>query len=821
MPQTLLEKAKGLVTSPNTLGGPLGAFVQADNMDIDEQDVVSIRRGFSLERPLPDAADRGRRQVFYQSNWIVARTAGVMARWTGSAWSDYSGTFDHPDSNRARLRFVEAASNLYALTATGVKILDAPTGSWQSAGIPRGLDASGALSGSSSWFTSGNQVAYRHVWVYKDANSNIKKGVPSGRLVLTNTSGSATNVDLTVSIPTGITTSWYLQTYRSSLSGGSTVVPSDELFLCNERQPSSGEISAGTLTFTDSQPSSLLGELLYTSPSRGGLAVANAEPPLAWDACRFKSCVFYANVTGKHQLVVTLLGTGGSALIANDTITVGGTTYTAKGTETIASAEFKVYTGGTAAQDIADTAASLIRVINRYSGSTVYATYQSGVSEAPGKILLFERGLGSSAFAVTSSRGSAFTPTLPSAGTTVSSSNDRFQDAVMISKTGEPEAVPAGYIRRVGSPNFRTLRVLPLRDALLVFKEDGIFRITGSDPTNFQVDEHDGAILLAPDTAVVLNNAVRGLFDQGICSVSENGAVKLSTPIRGQLLSLDPTSDGVRFKSFGCAYESDGKYFLWTVEADTDTECTQAFVFNASNDGRWTRRPISATAALVSPVDDKMYLFDGDTSNARIERKDREYTDYYDAAYAVTLNSSSGTTVYLSSTENAEEGDILYVSADEQALITEVQAAYVVVDTEVTWTPGAAEIRKGIDVQLEFAPFTSGNPGKTAQYPEISLFFRTLNFYTLELSFASDRSPFFEAVTITGAGSAGWGLPAWGDGPFGGDASDKPKRKLVPRNKQRCSQLRVRLQIREAYATMELLGLSLPARDTGSTKVGT
>lgn len=815
--ETLILKARGLITSPNTLKGVPGAMLQADNIAVDDEDVVSMRRGFSLERPLSDPSYRGRRRIFFQGEELAAYTGGKIARYTAGNWSNYVGTFNNPDDSLARLRFLEAASNLYALTSTGVKVLAAPTGTWQAAGAPRALDASGSLTGAASWFTDLNQVAYRHIWVYKDANGNIKRGAPSGRLVLTNNTGTAPNVSYTATIPSTITTDWYLQVYRSSLSGGVAVVPSDEMFLCYEAHPTAGEITAGVLTFTDVQASSLLGQTLYTSPSREQLSQANNEPPLAWDACLFKDCVFYANTTGKHQLTITLLGTGGSSLVANDTITLGGVVYTAKAAETIASGFFKVFTGGTAAQDIADTAQSLVKIINQYTSSTLYAVYQSGVSDAPGKILLFERAVGGSSFAAISSRGTAFNPALPTSGTTVSSSNDHFKDAVMISKVGQPDAVPAGNIRRVGSANSRTLRVVALKEAVLVFKEDGVFRITGTDPSNFQVDPADDAILLAPDSIAVLNNSAWGLFDQGICSASEASVAKRSTPIDGKILGLDPTSDEVRYKSFGVAYKSENKYLFWTVEASTDSECTQAYVFNGKT-SLFTRWPISATCGLVSPVDDKLYLFDGDTANARIERKDRVYTDYYDAAYATTIASASGTDVYLASTEFAVVGDRLWVSDSEQARITAVEPAFVTVDVEITWTVGACEIRKAIDAEWEYAPVTSGNPALLANYPELLIFLRFSGFDQMFISFATERSSYFEETMITGTGTGAWGYPAWGDGPWGGEAT-KPKRKLVPKNKQRASQMRLKFRVREAYASFELEGFAFPAGDTNSTRI--
>ena len=120
-------------------------------------------------------------------------------------------------------------------------------------------------------------------------------------------------MSLTITIPSDVTTTDFVQVYRSGQSATSSTEPNDELYLVYEENPTSGEISARSMTFTDSTPDSLAGETLYTSPSQEGLIQSNEPPPLAKDIAYFKGSVFYANTVSKHRLFLTIVSVGGSA----------------------------------------------------------------------------------------------------------------------------------------------------------------------------------------------------------------------------------------------------------------------------------------------------------------------------------------------------------------------------------------------------------------------------------------------------------------------------------------------------------------------------
>lgn len=823
MAQLVQVRHKGLYTSPNEFSAvPDGALIRANNCILTVDNIAEPRRGFGRIAVLPDATYRIGRFEFYQDQMIATWTGNYIGYRVGAAFTALSGSYTNPDDYLARKRFLLSNSNFYFTSGAGVYKMDAYTATPTLAGMYKGLDLELSLSGAAGFMATANQVAYRILWGIKDAQNNLILGAPSGRAIISNATGGNRDVSITFTVPSGVTTSHFYQVYRSKVSGGAAIEPDDELGLVYENNWASGT----TVTFTDSTTDDLRGATIYTALSQEGIAQANERPPMCDDMEEFEGSIVYANILSKHRKIITILGTGGTSGIANnDTLVIAGTTYTAKTAgETAASGYFYLHTGGTPAQDIYDTATSLVRVINRYATNTlVYAYYLSAPGDLPGQILIEERGLGGSSFAITASaHGTAYNPVLPTSGTTVSSSNDDFQNALMFSKTDIGEAVPLVNIRRVGSANNAIRRIKKLRNSLFIFKDrEGIYRMTGTEPDNFIIDLFDSsAKLLAPDSVAVVNNQIWCLCDQGVTTVTETGVSVVSRPIEDLILDVFGSAlTACKYYSFGVGYETERQYILWTVSNSSDTVATQAFVFNVFTQG-FTRWPISKSAGIVSPVDDKLYLGDGGTYNIDQERKARDYSDYVDYGSTYTLSSyatvGSENRVVLTSTNEIEVGDLLYQSSTVQSLIIDIQPGYIVVQDEITWSAGDATVYKAINCELEYSAITGSNPGMAKQFPELSMLFKAARFYSATLSFATDNTGYFDDVTILGNRTGLWGLFPWGQAPWGGSITTLPIRTIVPLEQQRGSLLRVRFTHRQGYGYFKLLGFSLPIRDTGS-----
>lgn len=814
MSQSLLLQVNGINTNANQISKVApGTLTIANNMVIDKDGVGESRRGMDYYPNSPANQDIRHDRLFeFQGHLIAHRSNDNTLAYYDSGWVEYNSgaAFANPDDAYARMRFLKTAGNLYFTTSLGVRVIDTYNGTVYSTGMPRGLDGTASLTGATGWMVKNTQVAYRVVWGSRDANKNLYLGAPSQRIIITNpNTGHTSNVSLTFTIPAGITVDDFFQVYRSKVSASETDEPNDELQLVYEANPTSGEISAKAVTFTDSTPEALLGAYLYTNASQEGLAEANNIPPVAVDICLFQGFTFYANIKTTHKLFISLLAVDSTTgLQLNDTITINSMVFTAKSVENIASREFKLSTTGSVSQNIEDTAKSLIKVINQYTGNTtIYAYYESGYTELPGQMLLEKRAVDAVSFTVSVSR-----PTVWNLDDGVSD-NEEYINGLVWSKNQQAEHVPAAHLQKVGSNNFAIRRILALRSSLFILKEDGVFRLTGTNGTwNIQPLDTSTKII-APDSAVVINNQIYCLTDQGIVAISDLGVEIKSIPIENQIkeiISLDYN----KFKklSFGINYETDRKYILFCISSAIDNYPTKAYVFNTINN-KWSTWEKPIVHGFCNPSDDKLYFAQGGTHHIFQERKNYLVSDFCDEKIdGYNIISFTGNDVVIDSISDVSEGDVLYQSATQLAIIESIAPGTntLTMSEPISWTVGAASIIKAIDCELEFTNITNDNAGIAKMYQEVAWLFREKGFASATTSFFTDLSGGYEDTNITGDyGGGNWGAFVWGNVPWGGLLRPKPTRVFVPREKARGSLLSVRLKVKNAFARWSVNGLSV------------
>lgn len=317
----------------------------------------------------------------------------------------------------------------------------------------------------------------------------------------------------------------------------------------------------------------------------------------------------------------------------------------------------------TTAQQLNDTARSLVEIINANSSEIISAYYVSGTDDVPGKIVLEGRQVDTAQFwiiADSTTTGSQFNPTIPTSGSSVASSNDVQPNGLYFSKTQQPEAVPLVNFIPIGPKDKKILRILALRESFFILKEDGIYRLTGENGS-FVVDLFDNSSnIVAPDSAVVLNNQIYMLSTDGVVTISDTGVEVVSRSIEDKIIKV--TSDLYDFKktSFGVNYDTDRSYLLFTVTNTTDTVATQCFRYNTFTQ-LWTRWTLSKTCGLVNSFDNRMYFGPADENFVEKERKNFSRKDYADRDIDLTLPPLSVNTesmiVELSSSANAEVGD--------------------------------------------------------------------------------------------------------------------------------------------------------------------
>lgn len=673
MPTIRITKALGLYTDPNQLDLPKGAYVRAENAVVDRNGVLQCRRGFDAQPAMPAPTTAVHKLFAFNSFLWAHRFDGTnykISSLGGGVWTTLSGSYAPPDAAQFKMRFAEAQGLLYFTTSQGVQ-KQGTTGSPTFAGSPKAIgfdrDACTTPDVAAGIIAPQKQVAYRNVLMLVDALGKEYPGSPSGRLILRNTNaagGSNKAPTIRSLLPkqngtsaTALTTSYKIQLFRSSASADLSSEPLEDEALVYERFLVAGDITNGYVDVTDVTPDSLRGPFLYTSVNQEGIAQANEPPPYAKELVPFKGCMFYLNTIGRQRLLLQLISTDATnGLKANETINIGGVTFTAKAAPAVAG-EYKLeVTSATisVSQAVALTAQSLVGAINKHASNTsIWAYYVADPSDprTVGQILLENRLNADTSFnpyVGVAHTQACWEPQLPQGGGTSAavSTADIWANGVLFSKPDQPEAVPLlNALKRLGSANSPIIAAKALRDSIFVFKDDGtVYRILGEPPTagnpgTFRVEDFSqGLLLRSPDTLVQLAERLFGWFDQGVCSITESAVTPHSSiNIKKTLLAIEADAGlaAIRENAFAIASETDGRYILFTPDRAGDTVPVQAWSFGVRS-AAWTKWP-SLTRSCGLVFNDFIYLGDapGALAKAYKESKTRSGADFDDDGVAI------------------------------------------------------------------------------------------------------------------------------------------------------------------------------------------
>jgi len=435
-----------------------------------------------------------------------------------------------------------------------------------------------------------------------------------------------------------------------------------------------------------------------------------------------------------------------------------------------------------AAVKLRNTAQGLAKAINRDTGSLAYGRYTSGITDVPGKVRLLAKGFTGAIYlrANTAGAGASVSPVVPASfasGTQVFSRNDQLTSSWFSSKIGEPEAVPILNQFPAGARNQELLRVVALRDAMLLIKADGVFRVTGDGVSNFSTTPLDATVIcIAPNTVKLINNEVIFLSNQGWAkctdssvSIIDRDVADVMTPILG-----DETIDAL---SAAVAYETDHTYLASTREPTTD-ETSRSYAFNVFNGG-WAESDVLFRQGLVGPAD-KLFLVTTDNTIVR-ERKNQTKIDYCGQNYTVTIDTVAAnllSATITSLTAQPRAGWVI-VKADSFSRINAVTVngggSYTVTFTSATNVEALDSLQLYASYRsvAKLAPFHAGAIGRMKQFCEMQIHMRDSAVSALSIWFAntyydsSDFTSWFARAASTG----GYGLGSFGYSPWGDTTS--------------------------------------------------
>ena len=713
------------------------------------------------------------------------------------------------------------------------------------------------------WIANNSYAAYRVLIRREDGNGVVVRGAPSGRLVVQNTSGSTAAITLRFPIDNTVAGDT-IEIYRSETSTGS--VPSDEMQLALSYTITSADITNTYVEVTDRVSEGARGASLYTSPSQEGAEAANHAPPKCTELARFAGCVFYANTTrpasatlrqtqphwttasalngttssgvntitgisaahiaqlkvgmwvndtGTHpnvagatfpaQTRITVVGASSVTLNNNATAT-GAVTFDAGPVIEIAGQPYYGAIGGesTASPPMFDvqaskraTAQSLAYVVNSFDPDVVVAAE----SESADDFTIVVSGTDfATSLTLKASGGDAFDTDITNE---VTEAVDYAARRLEWSKQDEPEHAPLLNFALVGDGTKRILALAATRDALFIFKEDGLWRLSGTSPSDFRVDAFEpGVRLLIPETVAVLRDRVYAWTSRGVVAVSDAGVVDISAPIATslgdieQLLSSYPS--GAK-GAFALALPTSDEYVLFVPDATNDTASVRGYVFCASTTA-WTTWEVAVQAAVHAPSDDLLYLAGYYATNSVAkERRTSTDWDHYDFLNTSrTISSIVGNVVTFDSLHILAVGDGLAMTAGGAvAIVTEViSTTSVRVDDPSVLSAAAVRQMNGFDCVVEWASQSGKNPLAQKFYREGALNFEDMsNVYAMTLGMASDLSPSFTEWSRTGTKVT--------------SAQPRPVRFMTPRACARASRVKPRVTIHQATAHFALAGLSL------------
>lgn len=152
------------------------------------------------------------------------------------------------------------------------------------------------------------------------------------------------------------------------------------------------------------------------------------------------------------------------------------------------------------------------------------------------------------------------------------------------------------------------------------------------------------------------------------------------------------------------------------------------------------------------------------------------------------------------------------VEFEQQVLSVDVINNSVTVPSKQLLLFGPITLFKAIKTRITWNQQTFGDPTTEKQVRECKILFENTNFTKMFLKFATDRSPNFQGNEYNGLGLGDFGQFNFGTVNFGGVAAPLPLRDYVPRDKQRCTFIFVRIEHGSAREKWSLFGVSLNAR---------
>lgn len=654
----------GLVTATGEVSAHRGALRVADNVTLRKEGALTLRPYFTtttLSRQYRAAYPyKGSLYYIGASNAVYSPAQALLYR-SGSLISPAAVRDDIQSAKEARGNlYFASVEGVYKVTSTSDGVL-VRAGIAPGAAYISALSVSSPGTGT-DLLAAGQTVGYRVVMVMTDPNGVVTRSRPSGMAVVVSTGVQSPYVAVNAQTNSAPAVSRQVELYRTRIFP-STAQLDDELQLVKTWDIST--TTSFSALFIDQVPDARRGVTLYTSPSRGGTENANDRPPGCACLERYRGSLFFGNTVSPQRVVLSytpttanLVGTSagigvrqttgtttvGSASITGVANTTGlqvgmrilaatsswmgqitaisGTTVTSSATATGAQTGGNVWffdsvvidgvavalgigaNAGIAGVGMPVATSGALQDTSAADTTVIYEITPAAAGY--GQTIVIERlARGGTPMQIRATHGNEMSPAVPLASqsaTSLASTNDVLPNGLAWSEPDEPEHAPPKNFARVGDTGKAILALVATRDRLLIWKEDGLFMLTGDTAKNFGIYPLDTtALCVLPGSVRRLKNTVYGLTNLGLVTIDENGSVTvISRPIQTEVgpivtairqaqktsgLYLMPGVVGVSATSD----DANNEYWLalgtTTPSFRPSTDTAHVLVYNAFRDG--------------------------------------------------------------------------------------------------------------------------------------------------------------------------------------------------------------------------------------------
>ena len=408
----------------------------------------------------------------------------------------------------------------------------------------------------------------------------------------------------------------------------------------------------------------------------------------------------------------------------------------------------------------------------------------------------------------------------------------RAKNKVWLSRYKQPEAfAPYDWVK-VGSPTKRVLKMVECYDTLLVFKEDGLYRVNNigsNEAPAYSAELIDTtAILVAKDSVVKWGDRAIAWLQKGVAVLGSNGVERyISEPVKDYLRPYDLLTHPNMGRAYGVLNALEDLYELRIPGADVSvTSALPAFsatnlTYSLTHDF-WTTDDLSAIASNIYQGRRYMLLKSPSSGVYPFIKQNGDGAFYNGTTTTTATVASSGSGYYAltAMTPFSAASDFIgaYATASPSGAtgwFTAGSSASAGTFFASSGTPTSADtftVYKPMNCVMKWAPVTFNAENKVKQFQESEFLFGLAEMPLVQLAYTSEQLNLSSSLTGSTLTFNGRSAPTAATNVT--TVTPGNLRVHIPQNLRRCTELNVQLTIPTGGGTWALWGFGI----VGSTQ---